>query len=185
MRSTLTVLGLILPLALLVPRSARAQVELSFPLGQHFRVGKYLPVKVEAPPWQGAGIRIEAGGAMPVELSAQDGAVEAVVPLLAFTTLGPVKYETTGGRAGRAATRLVALQPDQQLVGVASDSDDLDDLLRELFPAKRIVRVALNPVNPLPGPIVGLGSQGHTPSITASRSTSATLQACAHVPTAR
>lgn len=126
---------------------ARVRADVTFPLGEHYRIGRYVPVVIHAPGEKTA--TLSAAGGVPVHVP---GGTATAVPLLSVGTLSEVRLALDDQPAVESAQQLRPLRPDQRLVGVATDADDAGGLLRELFPAKAIVRAPLGRVDPLPGP---------------------------------
>lgn len=155
-RMVLTLAVLLLPPAAVAQQ--RSPVELSFPLGEHHRVGRYVPVRVilktsgPSDP-----LRVEATGAIPIEIAPAGGAVDAVVPLLSVTALQDVRW-TMGGAGGTQPHGFRGLADDERLVGSTATGADADVLAGELFPDKKILTVPLNLADPLPGPAVAWGA---------------------------
>ncbi len=133
------------------PGVAQAQVEVSFPLGEHYRVGRYLPVRLNG---QVNGVvRVAASGAVPTEMPGGN----AVVPLLAIAPLGEVT-STANARIGTAKQVLLPLRDDQRLIGITTNPNEADALAADLFPGKQIIRVSLDLADPLPGAVMAWGA---------------------------
>jgi hypothetical protein len=118
----------------------------TFPLGEHYRIGRYVPAQLQTPPGQPASIL--ASGAVGAELP--DG--NAMAPVLVVAALNDVRLSLGNQAIEPRLSPLRVLRPDQRLAGIATDADDAGKLLRELFPAKAIVRAPLGRTEPLPGP---------------------------------
>ena len=139
---------LVLLSAVLATRPAGAYEPLSFPLGDHYRIGRFLPVRVLVGPVQ---FRVTAAGGVPVTLDRRRDEVQAVVPMLAVKSLGQIT--TAVADRGRSPVKhtLRPLEPDERLIGTNVDAEEVDAVARELFPGRRIVREGLSSTDPLPG----------------------------------
>jgi hypothetical protein len=126
--------------------AAGAEPAATFPSGDYYRVGRYVPVQPITPP--GKPLSISATGAV----GAQRYGGDTIIPLLAVGPLADVRLALGARIVDQPVPQLRALRPDQRLVGMATDADDAGRLLSELFPAKAIVRTPLDRVDPLPGP---------------------------------
>lgn len=133
----------VLVLLLAAPGAPAADVSVSFPLGEHYRIGRYLPVHLVASGSGAAKLRIDCPGAVPGEIAGPT--VDAIVPLLAVTALGRPTW-TSGGTTQPIGQTLRALQDNERLIG-ATHSDGT--LASELFPETRIVTVRLDGSKPL------------------------------------
>jgi hypothetical protein len=154
----IALLGAVLPAG--SARAAAAEVDVSLPLGEYYRPGRYLPVRVVARGVSNdAPIRIEAAGAVPTEFSPTGGsAADAVAPLLAVTTMTDARWSVPGGARGAIVPALRALGDDERLVGLLTTDSGAQALAAELFPGKSIVSVPLDVATPLPGPAVAWGA---------------------------
>jgi hypothetical protein len=130
-----------------------ADVRVEFPLGDYYRPGRYVPVRIvagvdEAPPR--AEVRISADGAVTTAVSLRDGHADAVVPWLvmlapldAVSVTVPPHPAVVEHRAPRRPLaeneRLVGHTPDAVRVAV------------QLFPNEAVIPVSLNTGDPLPG----------------------------------
>lgn len=132
-------------------------VDLSFPLGEHYRVGRYLPVRVTARNVSEATVlRIEAAGAVATELPLAAGSTDAIVPLLAVAPLKDLRW-SAGGTSGTVAQPLRAADDGERLVGLTGSDPGDAGFAASLFPGKQIVNVWLDLADPLPGPAVAWG----------------------------
>lgn len=120
---------------------AGGDVSVSFPLGEHYRLGKYVPTRVVGTTDEV--VRVEAPGALPVRVSPAAGSLDAVVPLLAV------------GAIGRDDWRLRPLADDERLVGATTPDAAL---AASLFPGRRVIVVTLDLADPLPGPAMAWGA---------------------------
>jgi hypothetical protein len=119
----------------------------TFPLGEHYRLGRYVPAVVQSPGEKAA--TLSAAGAMSLHVP---GGTAAAVPLLAVGSLRDARLAIGKRAVEQEFAPFQPLRPDQRLVGVATDAEDAGRLLGELFPAKAIVRAPLGRIDPLPGP---------------------------------
>jgi hypothetical protein len=138
------ILALLLAACCSVPAGAEPAV--TFPLGDYYRVGRYMPVQPILRP--GKAFSLSASGAVGAERYGGN----MPVPLLAVGPLADVRLALGERIVEQPVPQLRALRPDQRLVGIATDAEDAGRLLRELFPAKAIVRTPLDRVDPFPGP---------------------------------
>jgi hypothetical protein len=118
----------------------------AFPLGEHYRVGRYVPAIVQAPGDKPA--TLAAGGAVGVQVPA---GTATAVPLLAIGTLSDARLALGKQPVDQPVSQLRPLRPDQRLVGVATDVEDAGRFAGDLFPAKAVVRAPLGRIDPLPG----------------------------------
>ena len=116
---------------------AGARVGVTFPLGEHYRVGKYFPARVVTN--NNDVVHLVAPGALRVQVGGGSAPVDAVVPLLAIETVE------------RDDWPLRPLAEDQRLIGTTVTPADAE-LAAALFPGRRVVSVPLDISNPLPGP---------------------------------
>lgn len=140
--------------------SARgATVRVEFPLGEHYRVGRFLPVRVHADIGD-ATLLVGGPGTIPIQWKPGRTPRDAIVPLLAVLPVETVTY-SFGSRSddgADVAQRFRALADDERLIGTTIDSADSDELERELFPDQRVVDVSLDLADPLPGPPAAWGA---------------------------
>jgi hypothetical protein len=131
------------------PAHAAARAEVVFPLGAHYRVGRYVPVRVTLQ--DGAAARVDAPGVVPTVVRPDGRAAgQPTVPLLVVTRMD-------GPRTPAMLQQVMRpLEDDERLVGVAASPDA--DVTASLFPGKRVIAVALELSDPLPGPAMAWGS---------------------------
>jgi hypothetical protein len=143
-----------LALAFLPPLTARGEATVSFPLGEHYRIGRYVPVRVTGVNPGATPLRLHAEGAVTTEVTASAGQVNATVPLLAVTRLDELQWSAADADHP-SAQNFRALGDDERLVG-AADPDE--SLASQLFPGKRIHTVRLDLADPLPGSATAWGA---------------------------
>jgi hypothetical protein len=139
--------------------SAGAGVELSFPLGQHYRAGRYVPVRIVATDVAGRDLTLGGPGAVPVEISVESAHADVLVPMLVVTSIETITCAISGGGGGVDAKQaLTALGRDERLVGMTTVGPESQSLVADLFPGMRIRNVALSPTDPMPGPPLAWGA---------------------------
>jgi hypothetical protein len=116
-------------LACLSPLTARGQAAATLPLGEHYRVGKFFPVRATS-----IG---DAAGAMPTRVIPGSSPNDAVVPLLAVGTIQ------------RDGWLMRPLRDDERLVAATSADPTFAS---QLFPGQRVIDVPIDLAAPLPGP---------------------------------
>jgi hypothetical protein len=116
-------------LAVLATGAARGAVEMSDPLGNHYRAGRYIPVHVVARDEISA--QTEIPGTVPATVGRPaSGLLDAILPVL---VVKPVE----------------ALGEDERLIGSTVPDTQVAS---QLFPEKKLFHVGLDLANPLPGP---------------------------------
>ena len=121
----------------------RAQVDVSFPLQGYYRVGKYMPARVQSA-GAAAALVLRADGAMTVSVAPGPAGVDATVPWLAADVVQSPRWELAGVGAGPVDSGLTPLGPDQVLVAMVSiDTVAATAAARKLYPGKHVVAVPL------------------------------------------
>ena len=133
-------------LALIVCLPAAA-VEVGVPLEGYYRPGKYMPLRIAAPPGAAGELSIEAAGAITTAVALEDGAAGVVVPFLPVDALRQVRWRLGAGAWTVLTANWRPLGPDDRLVGFATVDMDL---ARELFPGAEVIPIRLDPARPLP-----------------------------------
>ncbi len=126
---------------------AIAQTKVTLPLEGWYRIGRYVPMRVEGA--EGQHVAMCATGAVPTILDSPS-ASSFIAPLLTYGNLG--SGLTLNGRSIATVPPLRPLASHQQLVLVAGDGGDR--LAKHLFPGESIVSLHVSPDSPLPGPPV-------------------------------
>jgi hypothetical protein len=133
----------------------RAEVDVTFPLRGYYRIGKYMPVRVETDIAGDTPLVLRAEGAVTVSIDGSPAGIHTVVPLLAAETLRDVTWQVggPGGGEGRVTQTLTPLDPGQVLVGViGADVAEGVAAAAPLFPGKTVVPVPLAYPAPFLGP---------------------------------
>jgi hypothetical protein len=139
-------ISLLLWVGLLSPAPAVGQVDVLFPLGANYRVGRYVPVRVTL---QGELTRVDAPGVVPTWVHASgSGAAQPTVSLL---IVNPIEGRRTPAMIPQV---MRPLADDERLVGATTPDAAL---AAELFPGRKVVDVMLDLSNPLPGPAMAWG----------------------------
>jgi hypothetical protein len=121
--------GFILASIVSLPAISRAAV--SLPLQGYFRSGRYMPVRVDP-----STTRVAADGVLPTVIESRS---DSVVPVLVVGSPGSLNADLP----------LHSLADDERLVAFGGDTQSL---ARSLFPWEKIVAIAVNSSDPLPGP---------------------------------
>ena len=138
----------VIALSFLIPRASIASVVISFPLGGHYRPGRYMPVEVVSQGEASGSLELTASGAMPTEIPLSPD-MDLVVPWLPIQGVVQIHWTMASHQDGNVQTALTPLDDNECLVGfVGADAD----AVAALFPGKKIVGVALDPGRPLAGP---------------------------------
>jgi hypothetical protein len=136
-------------LSLLAAGEAPGQVEISYPLGEWYRVGKFLPVRVKVN-FNSPNLKLSADGAVTTDVSLVAGRFDGVVPLLSVLPLDACRWSTSSDTSPNAVKHAFRpLADDERLIGATSVDEKL---AATLFPNRRIVWSTLSLANPLPGP---------------------------------
>ncbi len=114
-----------------------AQARVSLPLQGYCRAGRCMPVRIEQTP---GSVKLDGQGiAVTNALSGRWG----IVPLLVVSdTPGPLRVEAE-------EIPLRSLAGNDRLIGIASKDEHLP---AELFAGQNLIKVHLDPANPIPGP---------------------------------
>lgn len=128
-----------------VASRASAEVSLSLPLQGHYRVGRYMPVRLTTTNETGI-ITINAAWAMPTSITVTAG-TDVIVPWLATSTPPKNVHWSMNGLAPHVIDSPISVAgDDEKLVGFAGvPPGDI----AALFPGNRIVPVALDLSRPL------------------------------------
>ncbi len=135
-------------LGLLIPSWASGDVAVTFPLEDHYRPGRYIPVHVVGSGITSREVAITGDGALPTAISTNSGGIDATVPWLAISG----RLQNVGWTDAGVHLLPVHLEPlgdTQRLVALAGV--DVGDA-NAFFPGLDIVAVHLDAANPLPGP---------------------------------
>jgi hypothetical protein len=124
----------------------------TFPLGERYRIGRYVPARLHSPP--GVPATVAGPGAVGVELP--DG--NNMAPVLAVGPLHDLGIAVHEGQPVAVTQSLRPLEVDQRLVGVVTGMEDVGEVVAELFPSKSIIRVPVDRFDPLPGPALAWNS---------------------------
>ncbi len=125
-----------------------ADATIALPLQGFYRPGRYFPVHVTAHAGSPTEkITLQADGALPTDIQASNGAIDARIPWLSIRTVGDVSWATPAG-VHSVKLPLRPLDEDERLIGFAGADPDA---LAPLFPGKTLIRVPLDVTDPLPG----------------------------------
>lgn len=132
-------------LVVLAGASPATAQRVSLPLAGYYRPGTFMPVRVDtANGWDD--LRIEATGAMTTRVRRGRGWV--IVPVLVQAqAVSDLRAISSGGGAVVHDAAMRALSPGERLIGTAGALPP-----EEVLGAGAIVRVDLDPLDPLPGP---------------------------------
>jgi hypothetical protein len=120
-----------------VTSPASGAIEVSLPLGPHYRVGKYLPVHVRG---SIRDVTIGGDGIIPTMVSSRAG--ELVVPVLVIGGNARELRVTTSQQPDPLLIEIRELAPDRQLIGIVREPRV--DVSAFIPPAESIVRVQLD-----------------------------------------
>jgi hypothetical protein len=123
-------------LAIVLLAAVAPAQDLSLPLGGNYRLGRYMPVRFTAAPGQ---LRLAADGAVTTLIQSPTGGI------------APFLIIQSPPRNAPFSQTLHELQPDEKLIGMATDAPDIGSVL---FPGAKIISISLDPVHPTPGPSV-------------------------------
>ena len=128
-----------------------AQVKVTFPLNGHYRVGRYMPVRVTTTGAVTGPVVIRAEGAVAVSVAPRSTGVDTVVPWLAAGEVRSPRWQAEGG-GGAIDVTLTPVEPRQVLIGVAGvDVGASTAAAAGLFPGKEILAVPLSGTPPIGG----------------------------------
>jgi hypothetical protein len=103
----------------------------SLPLQGYYRTGRYMPVRVDS-----TTTLLAAEGIFPTIIEAKS---DSIVPVLIIGSPGSLN----------SALPLHSLADDERLIAFDGEGQSL---ARSLFPVEKIIAIAVNPSDPLPGP---------------------------------
>ena len=127
----------------LSPPAFAADVRVTLPLEGYYRPGRYMPVRVEVGgASHDARLRLAAERAVPTDIVPSDGRAQGIAPVLPIEAGARQLRWTLGDDAGIVEAPLRALNPDERLVGFASDVDPA--LAQRLFPEARVTVVRID-----------------------------------------
>ncbi|HET6251376.1 MAG TPA: hypothetical protein VFE47_27070 [Tepidisphaeraceae bacterium] len=134
---------------LLCPSSLlAADAAFSLPLQGHYRPGRFMPVHLSAQTDSPAApLLLKAPGTLSVEIPATNGRIDALIPWLSIQAIGDVTW-TIGGVSHSVSLPLHPLDGDERLIGYAGADPDA---LAATFDGQKLIRVPLDPADPLPG----------------------------------
>jgi hypothetical protein len=147
-------------LLLLLAPAAFGGITVSLPASGYCRLGKYMPVKVDAslqvpevnPDSTDAYsqmIWLRSQGAVSTGILLSRGQASAVAPFLVLDSRASnIDWSAPDGSHGQLAAALHVLDDGQRLVGFATADRDI---AQRLFPGKSIIPLTLDPAQPLPG----------------------------------
>ncbi|MDB5354561.1 MAG: hypothetical protein JWN24_1014 [Phycisphaerales bacterium] len=124
---------------------------LFLPLQGHYHPGRYLPVHLTAnTDHADDSLTLHARDALPTEVTASGGKIDALVPWLAVRDIHEVRWSLPGTTDHAVELPLHPLAEDERLIGYAGADPDA---LAFLFAGQTLVRVPLDLTRPLAGPI--------------------------------
>jgi hypothetical protein len=147
------IFAFILALAFLSTPLRAATVAISLPLQGHYHPGRYMPIRISAQTDGPKDVLILRGkGALTAEIPAANGRIDATLPWLSIVTISNVRWSVSGVEQAVDTLPLHALDnDDDRLIGYAGADPDA---LAPLFSGKKLIRVALDVTDPLPGEIM-------------------------------
>lgn len=129
-------------LGLLLAPTARADIDVTTPLGTYYQPGRYVPVRVRLSGSPTSDVTIRAEGSVPTVVSAEAlaGGRTVTVPFLPIAGAATQFDVSAAGHASRTLP-LVRVPEGERLVAVMGGDADVA-FARRLFPGKRVLPVS-------------------------------------------